>query len=170
MQKPKWDKPAPPPPQALGMVQLLIKEAELEASEACFLLLHCGAQWGRSVTLPSSKTHNFNWEVRIREFGSAPVTSTRKNKQTSAPRTMLNTYGLATYVSAFCCHPCSDIVHTDVACPSHAMQCGSWGCVNGTTFMHSNPAAGTHVSPDIHHISAAEADQEERVSWLVACS
>ena len=66
VQKPKWDKPAPPPPQALGMVQLLIKEAELDASEACFLLLHCGAQWGRSVTLPSSKTHNFNWEVRIR--------------------------------------------------------------------------------------------------------
>ena len=73
MQKPKWDKPAPPPPQALGMVQLLIKEAELEASEACFLLLHCGAQWGRSVTLPSSKTHNFNWEVRIGEIGAIAV-------------------------------------------------------------------------------------------------
>lgn len=47
------------------MVQLLIKEVELETSETCFLLLRCGAQWGRSITLPSSKTHNFNWEVRL---------------------------------------------------------------------------------------------------------
>ncbi len=62
MQRPKWEKPAPP--QALGVVQLLIKEVELDTSETCFLLLRCGAQWGRSITLPSSKTHNFNWEVR----------------------------------------------------------------------------------------------------------
>ena len=62
LQKPKWEKPAPP--QALGVVQLLIREVELDSSETCFLLLRCGAQWGRSITLPSSKTHNFNWEVR----------------------------------------------------------------------------------------------------------
>lgn len=62
MQKPKWEKPAPP--QALGIVQLLIKEVEIESSESCFLLLRCGAQWGRSAQLPSSKNHDFNWEVR----------------------------------------------------------------------------------------------------------
>ena len=61
MQKPKWEKPAPP--QALGIVQLHIKEVELESSEACFLLLRCGAQWGRTIMMPSSKNHNFNWEV-----------------------------------------------------------------------------------------------------------
>ena len=62
VQKPKWEKP--PPPQALGVVQLLIRGVELDTSETCFLLLRCGAQWGRSITLPSSKTHHFNWEVR----------------------------------------------------------------------------------------------------------
>ena len=63
VQKPKWEKPAPP--QALGVVQLLIKDVQLDTSEACFLLLRCGAQWGRSITLPSSKTHSFNWEVHF---------------------------------------------------------------------------------------------------------
>ena len=76
------------------MVQLLIKEAELEASEACFLLLHCGAQWGRSITLPSSKTHNFNWEVRIRRARSAAVLPHRRNEQAKASMACITRTGL----------------------------------------------------------------------------
>ena len=94
MQKPKWDKPAPPPPQALGMVQLLIKEAELETSEACFLLLHCGAQWGRSVTYPSSKTHNFNWEVQLASPGSPAALPARQSKHIKARRRCTACMGL----------------------------------------------------------------------------
>lgn len=58
-QRPKTT--AKPP---LGKVILRIKHIDLEhGSDSCFCLLRCGPVWGRSITLPSSSRHDFNWEV-----------------------------------------------------------------------------------------------------------
>lgn len=52
------------PGKPLGVLQLLVSSVELDSSDACFLLLKAGAQWGRSLTQPSSKQHAFDWEAR----------------------------------------------------------------------------------------------------------
>lgn len=52
------------PGKPLGVLQLLVSSVELDSSDACFLLLKAGAQWGRSTTQPCSKQHAFDWEAR----------------------------------------------------------------------------------------------------------